>query len=160
MIIDGKEIKLKLTGKEDEEIALLNAESDDLENMSEVRMYPKGMPTEMVFRIEKENVLIGEFRFTRLRWYNRKSEVSIILKKEFQSKGYGTEVMKTMIEFAFNKMNLYRLEAEVIEFNIASIKLLESLGFQKEGVLREAKYSGGKYWDIFRYGLLKKEWVK
>ncbi len=158
MIIKGKQLAIRLTGKDDEELKRISDESEDLENMSEVRMYPQEMPTEMVFRIEKEGEVIGEFSFNRLRWYNRKSEISIILKKEFQGKGYGSEVLKRMIEFAFKKMNLYRLEAEVLEFNETSIKLVEGAGFKKEGVLRKAKYSGGKYWDIYRYGLLKDEW--
>jgi RimJ/RimL family protein N-acetyltransferase len=158
MVIKSNELEFKLSSKDDPEVISVSSESDDLENMSEVRMYPDGMPAEMIFKIEKGNEVIGEFRFTRLRWYNRKSELSIILKKEFQGKGYGTETMQKMIDFAFNKMNLYRLEAEVLEFNKASIKLVEKLGFQKEGVLRSAKYSRGKYWDIYRYGLLKNEW--
>ena len=158
MIIREKNLKLKLSDKDEPELEKLNAESDDLENMSEVRMYPANMPVEMVFSIELEDKLIGEFRFTRMRWFNRKSELSIILKKEFQGKGYGTLVMKKMIEFAFNKMNLYRLEAEVVEFNEISIKMIEKLGFKKEGVLRKAKYSNGQYYDILRYGLLKDEW--
>ncbi len=160
MIIREKNLKLKLSDKDEPELEKLNAESDDLENMSEVRMYPANMPVEMVFSIELEDKLIGEFRFTRMRWFNRKSELSIILKKEFQGKGYGTLVMKKMIEFAFNKMNLYRLEAEVVEFNEISIKMIEKLGFKKEGVLRKAKYSNGRYYDILRYGLLKDEWER
>ena len=160
MVIKADELRFKLSSKDDSEINFISSESDDLENMSEVRMYPAEMPTEMIFKIEKGNEVIGEFRFTRMRWYNRKSELSIILKKEFQGKGYGTETMRKMIDFAFNKMNLYRLEAEVLEFNKASIKLVENLGFQKEGVLRKAKYSRGKYWNIYRYGLLKDEWER
>ncbi len=160
MIIREKNLKLKLSDKDEPELKKLNAESDDLENMSEVRMYPANMPVEMVFSIELGDKLIGEFRFTRMRWFNRKSELSIILKKEFQGKGYGTLVMKKMIEFAFNKMNLYRLEAEVVEFNEISIKMIEKLGFKKEGVLRKAKYSNGRYYDILRYGLLKDEWER
>lgn len=55
-------------------------------------------------------------------------------------------------------MNLHRLEAEVIETNSASIKLIEKFGFKKEGVLREAKFQNGKFIDIYRYGLLRSEY--
>ena len=57
-------------------------------------------------------------------------------------------------------MNLYRIEAEVIAFNKVSVKMVEGLGFVKEGILREAKYSNGKYWDIYRYGILRSEYDK
>ena len=160
MIIKQGKLVLKSPSEEDEETRRLSAESEDLENMSERRMYPPGIPTEMIFRITHEGKFAGEIRLTRIRWFNRKSELSIILKKEFQGKGIGTEAMKTLINFAFDKMNLYRLEAEVLEFNTASIKLVEKLGFSKEGTLRKAKYARGKYWDIFRYGLLREEWEK
>ncbi len=55
-------------------------------------------------------------------------------------------------------MNLHRLEAEVIENNSPSIKLVEQLGFKLEGKLREAKYTEGGYIDILRYGILKNEY--
>ena len=64
------------------------------------------------------------------------------------------------MEYAFNKMNLHRLEAEAIEYNKASISMLEKFGFVLEGTLREAKYSDGKYWGVYRYGLLRQEYLK
>ena len=57
-------------------------------------------------------------------------------------------------------MNLHRLEAEVVANNKVSINLIEKLGFKKEGTLREAKYSNGTYYDIYRFGLLRKEYKK
>ena len=116
------------------------------------------MPTEMIFRIEKESTLIGEVRLKNLRWFNRKAELSIIVHKEQQGQGYGKEVLEYLIDYAFNKMNLHRLEAEALEFNEASVMMLEKIGFHLEGRLREAKYHNDKYWDILRYGLLKSEY--
>ena len=57
-------------------------------------------------------------------------------------------------------MNFHRIEAEVVEYNLAGKHLFEKLGFKQEGVLREAKYFEGKYYNIFSYGLLAKEWNK
>jgi len=158
VIINSKNILLKLSNEEDEQLKELSSNSPDLVNMSEVRTYPAKMPAEIYFRIEKENELIGEVNLSRIRWYNRKCEISILIKKEWQGKGFGKEAMKEIINFAFNRMNLHRLEAEVIEFNEVSLKLIEGLGFKREGKLREAKYFNGKYWDIIRFGLLKNEW--
>ncbi|MGD8779843.1 MAG: GNAT family protein [Ignavibacteria bacterium] len=84
----------------------------------------------------------------------------MILKKEHQGKGYAKAILKKIIDFAFNRMNLHRLEAEVIETNKRSRKIIESLGFIFEGELREAKYQNGKYISVLRYGLLKYEFVK
>lgn len=157
MILKKGKITLRTTTPDDEELKVLFQNADDLLNMSETRVYPDGMPTEMVFRIEKEKTLIGEVRLKNLRWFNRKAELSIIIHRDHQGDGFGKEVLNHIIEYAFNKMNLHRLEAEALEFNETSVMLLEKLGFQLEGRLREAKYHNNKYWDILRYGLLRSE---
>lgn len=158
MKLELNDFTIVQTTAEDAEVNTLISDSPDIENMSEVNLYPKGTPTELTYKIETNNKFIGYVKFTRIRWFNRKAEISVMISKENQGKGYGYKAMEALIKFAFNKMNLHRLEAEVIEFNDISIKLMEKLGFTKEGVLREAKYSDGKYRDIYRYGLLKKEW--
>lgn len=160
MHIKTKSLLLKSTPPDDPELKQLFQELDILSNLSEKRLHELNMPEEILFRIEKENTLIGEVRFKSIKWFNRKAELSLVIKKEFQNKGYGTEVLKSIIEHAFNTMNLYRLEAEVIDFNDASKSVIEKYGFVLEGRLREAKFVNGKYFDILRYGLLKKEWKK
>lgn len=160
MKLISNNIELELLSGEDSIISQIAEDSDDLFNMSEVWLYPKGTPTQMIFAIKKDGKLIGELKLQNIRWFNRKAELSIILKKEEQSRGTGTEIVKKIIEYAFGKMNLHRLEAEVIETNSASIKLIEKFGFKKEGVLREAKFQNGKFIDIYRYGLLRSEYNK
>ncbi len=158
MIIKDGNLVLKLARLDDKELRWLVQSADDLFSMSEVSLYPESTPTEMVFRIEHGEDLVGEIRFKSLRWFNRKAELSIIIKKEFQKKGFGKSALKMIVDYAFNKMNLHRLEAEVIENNSPSIKLVEQLGFKLEGKLREAKYTEGGYVDILRYGILKNEY--
>lgn len=160
MKIESKKIVLNQEPLNDEERQVLYSSNEQIDTMSEVWRYPKGTPTEIVFKIEREGKIIGELKMKNLRWFNRKAELALIILPEEQGKGYGTEALKTIINYAFNDMNLHRLEGEVIEYNEASKKILESLGFKEEGRLREAKYSKGKYWDIIRYGLLRREYVK
>lgn len=145
---------------DDERIENLIHSSPDATNMSEIHLYPQNTPTEMSFAIIHNSEFIGYIKLTRIRWFNRKCELSIMIDKLHQGKGLGSEALKTVIDYAFGKMNLHRLEAEVIEFNKASIKLMENFGFVKEGVLREAKYHNSKYYNIYRYGLLRNEWKK
>ena len=160
MEIKTESLILKSTDKDDPDLENFAQNSNILFNMSETRLYPKEMPMEMVFRIEKEGGLIGEIRFKTIKWFNRKAELSIILSENNQNNGYGYEAMLAAMKFGFQKMNLHRIEAEVIAFNKPSIKLVEKLGFVLEGTLREAKYSDGKYYDIYRYGILKNEFNK
>ena len=156
LIYDG-ELIFRSTTADDPELKKLQEDERILKHMSETRMYPFVMPSQMSFRIESEGKVIGEVSLKTIRWFNRKAEISIFIVPEYQGKGYGKRALKKIMELAFGTFNLYRLEAEVIEFNEPSIKLMESLGFKLEGRLREAKYVDGKYWDILRYGILKRE---
>ncbi len=159
MKLESKILNIVTTKIDDQEVKDLLKASPDNVNMSETFLYPDGTPTEMLFRIEKNSELVGFVKLSRIRWFNRKCELSILIDKAHQGKGIASEAMKSVIQHAFNKMNLHRLEAEVIEFNKASIKLMEKFGFKKEGVLREAKFNNGKYYNIIRYGLLRNEWI-
>ncbi len=157
MIIEGNNLYLKSTEPDDPQLAGLVQDSGQLFMMSEKRLYPEKLPEEMAFRIEREGELIGEIRLKSLRWFNRKAELSLLITEKKQGYGAGKEALGLMIKYAFEKMNLHRLWAEIIEYNGASIQLFEKYGFQLEGKHREAKYSKGKYWDVLLYGLLKTE---
>jgi RimJ/RimL family protein N-acetyltransferase len=116
------------------------------------------MPSKICFRIEKNGEPIGQVCIKNIKWINHKAEISLFLRKDMQGKGFGSKAMNAIIEFGFNRLNLYRLEGEVIDGNTASIKLLQNNGFTEEGRLREAKFVNGTYKDLLRYGLLRKEW--
>ena len=66
---------------------------------------------------------------------------------EYWGKGYGTQALKLLIEFAFNKINLHMLYLEVFSYNKGAIKTYEKLGFKKDGILRQSKFQDGKYYD-------------
>jgi len=82
--------------------------------------------------------------------------------KEYWGKGYAKEAVSLVIDFAFKKLKLRKICAHVNEPNITSQKLLEKMGFKKEGILREhVKYQFGDGWlNEFCYGLLRREWEK
>lgn len=159
MEITTESLLLKRTMQDDPELSSLIEDEETASGLSETRIFPE-MPRSVVFRIEKDNSLIGEAGYKNIKWINRKAELNIVIKKDFRNKGYGREVLTEMINYGFKILNFHRLEAEVYEYNKASITLVENLGFAVEGKLREAKYNNGKYHDIIRYGLLKNEWQK
>ncbi len=159
MLITTESLILKRTGRDDPELAALIEDSETASGLSEARVFP-GLPQTIVLRIEKDNKVVGEAGFKNIKWINRKAELNILIKKEFRNKGFAKEVLAGMINYGFMTLNFHRLEAEVYEYNKASVKLVEHLGFSVEGKLREAKYNNGKYYDIIRYGLLRNEWQK
>lgn len=69
------------------------------------------------------------------------------LDKDETQKGYTTEAIKAMIDYAFNKLKLHRIEANVIPENIASRKVVEKLGFYDEGQAIKYLKINGKWQD-------------
>ena len=128
-----------------------------LENLAEAKSFPEGMPSSICFRIEKDEDIIGQVCLKNIRWVNRKAELSLFIKKDMQEQGHGSLALQAIIEYAFKRLNLYRLEAEVIDGNLASLKLVDKAGFTAEGRLRKAKFMNGEYRDLLRFGLLRRE---
>jgi len=94
-------------------------------------------------------------------WYleHKRAELGYILKKdEYKAKGIMTEAINPIIHFGFNEMQLHRVEAFVSPANEPSLKLLNKLGFQQEGYLREHYFFDGKMQDSLVFSLLKREY--
>ncbi len=73
-------------------------------------------------------------------------------------KGYGTEAMHILLDFAFGELRLHRLFLHVFEFNERATHLYEQLGFTHEGTKREAFYRHGRYHDMLVLSILRTEW--
>jgi len=140
-----------------EEISAIARHPEVAPYLTEKWMYPSAMPETMEFNIYHDGEIIGQAALKNIRWFNRKAELSLFIKPEYQGKKLGRKILEKLMEHAFGKLNFYRLEAEVLEYNEKALKLVESLGFTMEGKLRQAKYFNGRYYDIFRYGILKQE---
>ena len=83
-----------------------------------------------------------------------------ILDSHNWSKGYGSEATMLMVNYAFQTLNLNRIQLHVCAENISAIKIYQKVGFVKEGVLRQAMYRRGGFVDFWVMGILKEEWGK
>jgi RimJ/RimL family protein N-acetyltransferase len=72
--------------------------------------------------------------------------------------GYGTEAAAAVLKWAFDTLDLNRVQAEADTRNHGSVRVLEKLGFVREGMLREDCVVNGDVSDSFVYGLLRREW--
>ncbi len=107
---------------------------------------------------QADDCVIGTCTLFHIDTDNRRAEIGYALGSEFWGNGYMREALTLLINFCFSNLNLHRLEADVDPQNTSSIKVLERLGFRKEGYLRERWLVGGGAQDSLFYGLLKKEW--
>lgn len=90
---------------------------------------------------------------------NNCAEISYLYDLDYTNKGYCTEASYKLISVAFEKLKLHKVFADTIKGNNSSIKVLEKLGFKKEGVRRQAAYfkDEDKYKDFLDYGILVDE---
>lgn len=106
-----------------------------------------------------DNLYIGNVYLTDIDYVNRKACSHILIgNKAYWHGGYGTEALQLLLDYAFNHKNLRRIEANILEDNVASQKLHEKLGYKREGIWRESVYKDGKYKSQICYALLKTEY--
>ncbi|MEX0813523.1 MAG: GNAT family protein [Chitinophagales bacterium] len=88
----------------------------------------------------------------------RIAEIGITISHTEQRKGYAKQVMIGILDFLFSIEDFHRVAERVDVKNTASIKLLESIGFRKEGHFIENIFFNGKWGSEFQYAMLRREW--
>ncbi|ACV10772.1 GCN5-related N-acetyltransferase [Halorhabdus utahensis DSM 12940] len=85
------------------------------------------------------------------------AELGYYVHPDEQGNGYATDATRRMVRYAFEDRRLEKIYANVYPDNDASQALLEAVGFQREGVFRDHAFVRGERIDVYRYGLLAKE---
>ena len=99
---------------------------------------------------------VGSISVIKLNDVNRKTaEIGYWIGEEFQNKGIMKKAVKMIIEEAFERMDIVRIEAEIFETNIPSKKVLENNGFKLEGRKEKSIFKNGKIMDSLIYATLK-----
>jgi len=102
---------------------------------------------------------LGGIGLMTVDWINRSAQVGIVIGSKLHwGKGFGTDAMRVVLRFAFDKMNLHRVWLNVYDFNVRGIKSYEKCGFRREGVQREYRYLDGRYHDSLLMAILEAEY--
>lgn len=72
----------------------------------------------------------------------------------YAGRGYMTDAVRTLLRFSFNTLRLHRVEAACLPHNAASIRLLEKVGFQREGYARSYLCIDGRWQDHLLYAMV------
>jgi len=110
-----------------------------------------------VVRLEDDRI-IGTCTLFAINEAQGRGEVGYALGHEYWGRGYMNEALTALIGFAFGKLGMRRLEADIDPRNAGSLHALERLGFRREGVLRERWKVNGELQDSVVLGLLSHEW--
>lgn len=87
------------------------------------------------------------------------SEIGYLIGRSLWGQGYGREAVACVLDHCFARSGQRRIYADVDPDNAASIRLLERLGFVREGHLREEWETHIGVRDTILYGLLAREWA-
>jgi diamine N-acetyltransferase len=110
--------------------------------------------------VDERWVHIGNVGLHGIDWKDRSATFGIVLgEKPYWSQGYGTDAACTMIRFAFQTLNLHRVELEVFDFNPRAMRCYEKAGFRREGTRRQSHFHEGRYCDEHLMSILQDDFV-
>lgn len=104
------------------------------------------------------NQVVGTAGFNNINWSNKTATIGYWLGEAFQGNGIMTKVAKGLADYAFNEMNLNKVEIRAAAENLKSRKIPERLGFVNEGCLRQAEWLYDHFVDHIVYGMLAIDW--
>ncbi|MEL7591928.1 MAG: GNAT family protein [Anaerolineaceae bacterium] len=103
--------------------------------------------------------VIGFIELSGFDWAARSGWVGIgIGDAEYRGKGFGTEAMQLVLDYAFRGLNLNRVNLNVFAYNKRAICSYEKCGFRYEGTQREVIFKEDQRWDVIDMGILRTEW--
>jgi ribosomal-protein-alanine N-acetyltransferase len=121
-------------------------------------MQASGPALQFVIAEKPGGVAIGTCLLFRYEEASARAELGYVLGRAHWGRGYMREALAGLLECAFTHLSLRRLEAEVDPRNVPSARLLQELGFQKEGLLRKRWVLKGEARDVEAFGLLRDDW--
>jgi diamine N-acetyltransferase len=111
-----------------------------------------------VIVLQEDNQVIGECGLLRMFSAWRSTDLSIMLgEKSAWGKGYATEAMYLLMDYAFGYLNMHRVAIGVVGSNKRALRFYEKVGFKVEGVQRDGYYYDHTYQDFVMMSILDDE---
>jgi len=151
--------------KNDREILELSADSVEPSSEEKTRrslerwMQPSEDIIHFAIHRQDSDELIGFLLIALIEREHRRCKIGLVIGEKGQwGQGYGTEAVACAVDFCFRELEMNRIGAEAYATNPRSVRLLEKVGFRREGVMREHYLIQGRRVDEIIYGLLRHEW--
>jgi len=124
-----------------------------LQSLSNQSEYPKNE----IFSIWHNEEFAGLIGFNDIDWLNRKAEIGYWLVQKMQGHGIVTKCAAKLIQYAFQKLKLNRIQIKVAVGNAKSAAIPKRLGFVFEGIERNGEFHTNTYFDLEVYSRLKSD---
>lgn len=101
---------------------------------------------------------IGNVSITNINTINRSGTSNILIgDRTCWGRGIGEEAYILLLDYAFNERGFHRIEAQVLDDNIASLKMHEKCGFKIEGTMRDSVFKNGHWQNQILFSILENE---
>ncbi len=120
--------------------------------------YEKDEAGEWGVILKEAGRLIGCIGFPWTDIKNRRTEIGYVLARQHWGKGIMPEAVGRVLAFAFEEMNINRMECCHLMPNEKSGRVMQKLGMTYEGTAKERVFAKGRLWDVKQYAILKSEW--
>lgn len=102
---------------------------------------------------------IGNIKLGPIQWIHGLADIGLLIgEKDCWGKGYATEAIQLISDYAFNVLNLHKVAAGCYSSNEGSVRAFQKAGFVVEGIRKSQFYSNGTYVDDLLLGLVRPDW--
>jgi ribosomal-protein-alanine N-acetyltransferase len=108
--------------------------------------------------LKSENQLVGGGGIYIANPDHKEAELGYCFNRRFWGQGYATEAARAFVAFGFAELGLHRIYATCDPANVASARVMEKIGMQREGHLRGHRWMKGRWRDSYLYAILEQEW--
>lgn len=112
----------------------------------------------IIFVVLENNEVKGVASVNNIKEEHKVADWAFYLDKSMQGKGLGGALEYSMLKFVFDKLNLHKLNCQVLDFNDAVVSMHKKFGFTEEGRLRKSIIKNDKGIDVVLLGITKEEW--
>jgi ribosomal-protein-alanine N-acetyltransferase len=124
-----------------------------------LKRYAEGLVGPWAIVHRQDGIVIGSCGFAYVMAWHGRAEIAYTLSQAYWGQGLMPEAVGAVLKFAFETLQLNRIEARCEIENVASERVMQKLGMQFEGVLRQHTQVMGKYRDLKLYSILKEDWA-
>lgn len=176
MNIKGRIVTLRAMELEDQEMLRYMVNDPEIEKMVGGFSYPVSKEQQLswfnsnwnnqnnlrlIIETEEDGI-IGFTNLVNIDWKNRSAFHGIkIVNKKFRAKGIGTDTVMAIMRYAFEELQLNRLDGSIVKYNESSRKLYcDKCGWVVEGIKRKSSFKMNEYHDELMVGILREEYLE
>lgn len=173
MNIKGKKVTLRAMEKQDCEMIRGMFNDPEIENLvvgwafpvssfAQEKWFENHCTDQNNFRFvieTAEDGAVGIATLTEIDWKNRRATHGVkIAQKENRSRGIGTDAVMAIMRYAFDELQLHRLDTSWFPENLPSRGMYKKCGWVEEGVQRSCIFKHGSYRDLIVGGILAEDY--